>query len=148
VQGTAGFGLTNSVDGVAMTGAVAPMVLVGAAVGWRRLCTTGSVGRCMGDGVDAVLFRVPAGERGGLSVARGRRQQQPLSCTVRDEMEKKEEKTYVCEGRAAAGGRACVLRQCAYIFILSLFIYHVCYYSWSHDRCVFISHMTHYESFL
>jgi hypothetical protein len=106
VQGTAGFGLTNSVDGVAMTGAVAPMVLVGVAVGWRQLCTTGSVGRCMGNGVDAVLFRVPAGERGGLSVARGRRRRQPLSCTVRDEMEKKEEKTYVCEGRAAAGGRA------------------------------------------
>jgi hypothetical protein len=28
------------------------------------------------------------------------------------------------------------------------FIYHVYYYSRSHDRCVFISHMTHYESFL
>jgi hypothetical protein len=106
VQGTAGFRLTNSVDGMAMTGAVAPMVLVGAAVGWQRLCTMGSVGRCMGDAVDAVLCRVPAGEQGGLSVARGRRQRRPLSCTVRDEMEKKEEKTYVCEGRAAAGGRA------------------------------------------
>jgi hypothetical protein len=75
-----------------MTGAVAPMVLVGAAVGWRRLCTMGSVGHCVGDAVDTVLCHMPAGERGGLSVARGRQQRQPLSCTVRDEMEKKEEK--------------------------------------------------------
>jgi hypothetical protein len=78
------------------------MVLVGAAVGWRRLCTTGSVGRCVGDAVDAVL----CGEQGGLSVARGRQWRRPLSCTVIDEMEKKEEKTYVCEGRVAAGGHA------------------------------------------
>jgi hypothetical protein len=28
------------------------------------------------------------------------------------------------------------------------FIYHVYYYSWSHDRRVFTSHMTLYESFL
>jgi hypothetical protein len=33
-------------------------------------------------------------------------------------------------------------------FIFLTFIYHVYYYSWSHDRRVFISHMTHYESFL
>jgi hypothetical protein len=34
------------------------------------------------------------------------------------------------------------------IFHFSTFIYHVYYYSWSHDRCVFISHMTHNESSL
>jgi hypothetical protein len=28
------------------------------------------------------------------------------------------------------------------------FIYHMYYYSWSHDRRVFISYMTHYKSFL
>jgi hypothetical protein len=28
------------------------------------------------------------------------------------------------------------------------FIYHVYYYSWSHDRHVFTSHMTLYKSFL
>jgi hypothetical protein len=36
----------------------------------------------------------------------------------------------------------------ARIFHFLTFIYHVYYYSWSHDRRAFISHMTHYESFL
>jgi hypothetical protein len=35
-----------------------------------------------------------------------------------------------------------------HIFHFLTFIYHVYYYSRSHDRCVFISHMTHYKSFL
>ena len=43
-----------------MAGAIAVMVLVGAAVGWRRLGTTGSVD-CVGDRVDAVACHERSG---------------------------------------------------------------------------------------
>ena len=61
MQGEAGFGLTTSYDDVAKGGVVAAtVVLIGAAVGWRRLGTTESAG-CLGDGVDAVAFRDRSG---------------------------------------------------------------------------------------
>jgi hypothetical protein len=44
-------------------------------------------------------------------------------------------------------GGLCYDNACIFHLFLT-FIYHVYYYSWSHDRRVFISHMTHYESFL
>jgi hypothetical protein len=122
VQGAAGFGLTNSVDDVAMTGAVALMVLVGAAVGWRRLCTTGSVGRCVGDAVDAVVCRVPASGRGWPECAQGKTAAVlwlPFSYTVRDEMEKKQDKRKktwredVCARRGDSGSVVASLSCCS-----------------------------------
>jgi hypothetical protein len=112
----------NSVDDVAMTGAVAPMVLVGAAVGWRRLCTMGSVGRCVGDAVDAVACRVPASGRGWPECAQGKTAAVlwlPFSYTVRDEMEKKtgQKKENLAGGRVRKErGR----RQCCGLVVLLL----------------------------
>lgn len=60
VQEAAGFGLTAGFGDVAMAG-VAMVVLVGAAVGWRRLGMTGLVGRYVGDEVDAVACRERSG---------------------------------------------------------------------------------------
>ena len=54
------FGLMISFDDVAMAGAIAVMVLVGAAVGWQQLGMTGSVD-CIGDRVDAVACHERSG---------------------------------------------------------------------------------------
>jgi hypothetical protein len=52
------------------------------------------------------------------------------------------------EDRVGDGGHEDGVTTMRIHFHFLTFIYHVYYYSWSHDRRVFTSHMTHYESFL